>query len=107
MNHETPKDGGQHTGGGKQGEHLEGSLTDGGSLPGTKTADEDRSFGAGRRDDDDEPAQAEPAEGTSGSTGASTAGSGDGDKHLGTAGFGGAAGGDQLTEVPQGPGQPR
>ena len=33
--------------GGRQGEPVEGSLTDGGSLPGS--SDEDRSFGAGRR----------------------------------------------------------
>ncbi|RAK56451.1 hypothetical protein [Phenylobacterium deserti] len=34
-------------GGGEQFEQLEGSLTDGGSLPGRR--DEDRSFGAGRQ----------------------------------------------------------
>lgn len=37
----------QIPGGGQQGERLEGSLTDGGSLPGPGH-DEDRSFGAGR-----------------------------------------------------------
>lgn len=34
------------TGGGRQGEDLEGSLTDGGSIPGKP--DQPRSFGAGR-----------------------------------------------------------
>jgi hypothetical protein len=37
-------------GGGAQGEPVEGSLTDGGSLPGAPR--EDRSFGAGRKDED-------------------------------------------------------
>lgn len=43
-------------GGGQQGERLEGSLTDGGSLPGNRP--QDRSFGAGRQSDARE--QSEP-----------------------------------------------
>jgi hypothetical protein len=39
-------DGGSHHGGGEQGERIEGSLTDGGSIPGD--GPENRSFGAGR-----------------------------------------------------------
>lgn len=54
MNRKTTADGGQHSGGGKQGERLEGSLTDGGSLPGVANTDEDRSFGAGLRDEEEE-----------------------------------------------------
>jgi hypothetical protein len=48
------KNGGQGFGGGEQGERLEGSLTDGGAVPG-RDEDEDRRFGAGK----DLPADAE------------------------------------------------
>lgn len=41
-------DGGDHSGGGEQGERIEGSLTDGGSLPGYAHQNDPRSFGAGR-----------------------------------------------------------
>lgn len=69
----------QAHGGGEQGEHLEGSLTDGGSLPGVSHRDEDRSFGAGKSpeelgdEQEDKEMAAEPEGGTSGSTGASKA----------------------------------
>jgi hypothetical protein len=52
--------------------------------------------------DEDAPMQSEPAEGTSGSTGASKAPGGGGDAGLGTAGLGGSAAGDQQTEVGSG-----
>lgn len=39
-------------GGGEQGEPVEGSLTNGGALPGSRNA-QDRSFGAGRRSTSD------------------------------------------------------
>ncbi len=42
-----PAKGGQGFGGGEQYERLEGSLTDGGALPG-QDEDEERRFGAGR-----------------------------------------------------------
>lgn len=94
MTQNNTPDGGQHSGGGQQGERIEGSLTDGGSLPGNRNTDEDRSFGAGKDG-------MHEGGGTSGSTGASKAGSsGGGDAHLGTGGMGGTAGGDQQTDVP-------
>jgi hypothetical protein len=42
-----PAEGGQGFGGGEQYERLEGSLTDGGALPG-QDEDDERRFGAGR-----------------------------------------------------------
>jgi hypothetical protein len=42
-----PQNGGQGFGGGEQGERLEGSLTDGGAVPG-HDEDDERRFGAGR-----------------------------------------------------------
>ncbi|HVI34022.1 hypothetical protein [Phenylobacterium sp.] len=90
-------------GGGQQGERVEGSLTDGGSLPGKGR--EDRSFGAGREDETGYGQETGPlatgdtggASGSSGSTGASKAGDTGGDAHLGSAGTGGTAAGDQQT----------
>jgi hypothetical protein len=97
------------------GDRVEGSMTDGGSLPGV--GDEDRSFGAGRegeggdidRDETGYGQRTGPlasgdtggASGGSGSTGASQAGYGNhgGDAHLGTAGIGGTAAGDQQTSA--------
>ena len=55
------KDGGDHSGGGRQYERLEGSLTDGGSIPGREDSDEGRSFGAGKRPGPDEGAGHEDA----------------------------------------------
>ena len=46
--HDGPPAGGDHSGGGRQGEHLEGSFTDGGSIPGNRNDEPERSFGAGR-----------------------------------------------------------
>ncbi|WP_374468941.1 hypothetical protein [Phenylobacterium sp.] len=85
------------------GDAVEGSLTDGGSLPGS--GGENRSFGA-ERDETGYGQETGPlasgdtggASGSSGSTGASSAGEGGGgDAHLGSAGTGGTAAGDQQT----------
>ena len=84
-----------------QDDRVEGSLADGGSLPGNRHMDEDRSFGAGRDSQDEDALQGGPVGGASGSTGASKAAGPGGDAHLGTGGMGGSAGGDQLTSTPQ------
>ena len=74
-----PNDNSPAHGGGEQGEQLEGSLTDGGSLPGSAHRDEDRSFGAGKShrelgdEQEGKDMDAQPGGGTSGSTGASSA----------------------------------
>ncbi len=95
------------------GDQVEGSLTNGGSLPGS--GGEDRSFGSGQEGsasgdlDKDETGYGQStgplasgdtggASGSSGSTGASSAGhGGGGDAHLGSAGTGGTSAGDQQT----------
>ena len=96
------------------GDRVEGSMTDGGSLPGV--GDEDRSFGAGRESagegdlDRDETgygqqtgplASGDTGGASGGSAGPSQAGYGNhgGDAHLGTAGIGGTAAGDQQTSA--------